>query len=178
MELYVIRHTTPDVDSGICYGQLDLNVTDSFIGEAEKVKLQLPESIDSVYSSPLKRCKQLAEYVYPGRAVFEPRILEYDFGNWEGLMWEDIPKDELSIWMGNYLELAPPNGETMTLMIDRIRGFLQDIAKKNSKKIAVFTHSGVIRVLHHLINHLPLKDIFSLNIDYGAFIRFQLTNKS
>ena len=30
MEIYLIRHTTPKIEKGICYGQADLNVADSF----------------------------------------------------------------------------------------------------------------------------------------------------
>jgi len=30
MEIYLIRHTTPDVAKGICYGQTDLDVANTF----------------------------------------------------------------------------------------------------------------------------------------------------
>ncbi len=177
MDLYLIRHTTPKVDAGTCYGQLNLDVTDTFAEEAEQIKLQLPKTTDAVYSSPLTRCQKLAEYVYPGQAKTDPRILEFDFGDWEGLKWTDIPQDALMTWMENYLELAPPNGETMKSMVDRVRNFVEEITKSNAKCIAIFTHSGAIRVLHHLINDLALEDIFSLTVDYGTVIHFQLTNE-
>ena len=34
MLIHLIRHTTPDIETGICYGQTDLDVSDSF--EKEK----------------------------------------------------------------------------------------------------------------------------------------------
>ena len=53
MEIYLIRHTTPDVAKGICYGQTDLALTATFPEEAEHVLKQLPPDLDVVYSSPL-----------------------------------------------------------------------------------------------------------------------------
>ena len=176
MELYVIRHTTPEVDTGVCYGQLDLDVTNSFFEEAEKIKLQLPENIDMAYSSPLKRCQKLAEYAYPSRAETDSRILEFDFGDWEGLKWSEIPQDALMKWMKNYLELAPPNGETIKSMVNRVQNFLEEITESNAEYIAVFTHSGVIRVFHHLINDLDIEDLFSISVGYGEITYFQLIN--
>ncbi len=176
MELYVVRHTTPDVESRICYGQLDLDVAETFSEEAEQIKLQLPETVDVVYTSTLNRCQKLAEYVYPGQYKLDSRILEFDFGDWEGLKWSEIPHEALTIWMENYLELAPPNGETMKSMIDRVRNFLEAVTETDTERIVIFTHSGVIRVLHHLINDVALEDIFSLKVDYGDVIHFELTN--
>ena len=34
MEIYLVRHTTPDVAKGICYGQADIDVTATFLAEA------------------------------------------------------------------------------------------------------------------------------------------------
>ena len=38
MAIFLIRHTTPLIEKGICYGQLNIDVTESFEAEAGKYK--------------------------------------------------------------------------------------------------------------------------------------------
>ena len=42
MEIYLIRHTTPAVEAGTCYGQADLDVIETFEQEASIIKQYLP----------------------------------------------------------------------------------------------------------------------------------------
>ena len=37
MEIYLVRHTTPAIEKGVCYGQTDLNVAETFEEEVELV---------------------------------------------------------------------------------------------------------------------------------------------
>jgi alpha-ribazole phosphatase len=67
--IYLIRHTTPAVARGICYGQTDLEVTGSFHEEAEVIRQHLPADIGPVYSSPLNRCTLLAKELFPDRPI-------------------------------------------------------------------------------------------------------------
>lgn len=84
MEIYLIRHTTPAVEKGVCYGQSDLDVTDSFIAEAMAIKPHLPEHIEQVHSSPLQRCSKLAQYLFPMHAhTHHDDLMEINCGHWE-----------------------------------------------------------------------------------------------
>ena len=42
MEIYLIRHTSVSVEAGICYGQSDVPVAESFAAEAAQVRAKLP----------------------------------------------------------------------------------------------------------------------------------------
>jgi len=42
-EIYLIRHTTPKVEKGICYGQTDLNLADTFEQEKERILKIIPK---------------------------------------------------------------------------------------------------------------------------------------
>ena len=44
MEIYLIRHTTPLIEKGICYGQTDLDITESFEEEVSMIHPHLPSS--------------------------------------------------------------------------------------------------------------------------------------
>ena len=70
MEIYLIRHTKPDIVKGTCYGQADIGTTDSFLYEASCIQQHIPAGIQTVYSSPLRRCRQLAEFLFPQQVIF------------------------------------------------------------------------------------------------------------
>ena len=61
MEVTFIRHTSVDVPPGVCYGQSDVPLRDSFEQEAaitsENLKTYRPQGrdFDHVYTSPLSR---------------------------------------------------------------------------------------------------------------------------
>ena len=38
MQLFLIRHTKPQVTAGLCYGQSDIDVAASFVEESEAVQ--------------------------------------------------------------------------------------------------------------------------------------------
>ncbi len=83
-DIYLIRHTTPDVAKGVCYGQTDLGVTESFFSEAESIRQVLPDNIVQVYSSPLQRCARLASLLFPDRPLrFLPELMELHCGSWK-----------------------------------------------------------------------------------------------
>lgn len=60
--LYLIRHTRPDIPPGVCYGQLDIGLADSFDEEAANILNWLPP-LDIIITSPLLRTRKLAEYL-------------------------------------------------------------------------------------------------------------------
>ena len=89
MALHLIRHTRPRIAEGVCYGRLDLDVSDTFPVEAQQVQSKLENSYSNVFVSPLRRCLKLAEYLNLSFEV-DHRIQEMNFGDWEGQLWNDI----------------------------------------------------------------------------------------
>lgn len=82
MEIYLIRHTTPDIEKGICYGQSDIPLKDTFPSEVKNILKSIPKHFDKVYSSPLQRCTQLANYIDQNNTI-DNRLMELNFGSWE-----------------------------------------------------------------------------------------------
>ena len=111
--IYLIRHTTPAVARGICYGQTDLDVTGSFREEAEVIRQHLPADIGTVYSSPLKRCTQLAQQLFPDRPLRLMReLMEIHCGEWEMRAWDGLPPEEVNPWMADFVRVRIPGGES------------------------------------------------------------------
>ncbi len=170
MEIYLVRHTTPNIEKGICYGQSDLGITDSFQSEVEKIHSLIPiEDIDQIYSSPLQRCKLLAT-TFKKDIVFDPRLKELNFGDWELQPWDAIHSKELDPWMKDFVNVQVPNGESYIMLQQRILEFYNSLDHLSLEKVVIVTHAGPMRALLSYIRQVDLKDSFTIKIAYGEVI--------
>ncbi|MDD4928944.1 MAG: alpha-ribazole phosphatase [Gallionella sp.] len=170
--LYLIRHTTPDIAPGICYGQLDLKLKDSFEEEASCVQNWLP-SMDLIIASPLLRCRKLAEFLaltVNCKLTTDLRLMEKHFGLWEGLPWDDIARSEIDAWASDIMGYAPTGGESAQQLTQRVQSLLRDVALLPQQHIALIAHGGSIRAILAQLAGIPLPDTLNWEIDYGAVI--------
>ena len=172
MEIYLIRHTTPDIAKGICYGQADLDVTSNFAKEVKNIHSQVSITNQTkVYSSPLQRCTKLAE-TFELPIHKDHRLMEVNFGQWELKSWKDIPKDELDPWMKDFINIAPPNGESYKQVQQRVSICFQEIIHSNAHQIVVCTHATPIRILVAQVQQIALENSFEIKVDYGQIFKF------
>lgn len=171
MKVYLIRHTAVDV-SGICYGQTDVSLKDSFEQEAAIVKDNL-ENIkpDAVFSSPLSRCRRLANFCGFPEPVFDDRLKELHFGDWEGQEWDKI---DMSVWETDWINPPAPNGESFVNMYDRVSAFFNELKEENNNTVFVFTHGGVISCARVYFQHADINKTFELMPKYGEIVEFSL----
>ena len=170
MLLTFLRHTQPLVDAGTCYGRTDLDVAETFETEAAQVLQELPD-VEIIVSSPLKRCRLLAEHVAAERNLsltIEDRFQEIDFGAWEGLPWKDIPRDELDTWANDFLNARPHGGESVAMLRTRTHAAIK-AWRKPDQHLLVVTHLGVIKTA--LAKGTATED-FSINVGFGGMIQF------
>ena len=170
MKLTLIRHTSLQIASDICYGHSDIDVAASFASEAANTQSKLAEiTFDAIYSSPLQRCVKLAEALNWGEPILDNRLMELNFGDWEMQAWKAIPRDIFDDWAHDYANEAPPNGETFSQLQQRGLSFLDEILSKNlNENVAVITHGGMIRALLAHVLNMQLKGLFRFAIDYGS----------
>lgn len=178
MEIYLIRHTEVKGSKTICYGQSNPPLADTFLEEAAAIKAKLPSDFDAVYSSPLLRCKLLAEALDHQNIQLEEALMEVNFGTWEGKSWEDIPQAELDPWMANFVNIAPPQGESLANMYQKISGFMENLRTQPHKKVLIIAHAGVIRNIFSYILNIPLTNIFKLSVSYGEIFRVRLARQA
>jgi len=179
MKIYTIRHTSVQIDLGICYGQTDVEVAGSFDDEKDKTLSELRRilPVDKVFSSPLTRCKMLAEALFQNEEInFDNRLKELNFGDWEMKTWDEIyHTSEGKKWMDNYRLLPSLNGESYAKMKNRIEIFLDDLKKTEYSKVIVVTHAGVIRIMKSLIEKQPLEILFeTYRPDFGSITEFEI----
>ena len=177
MDIYLIRHTKTDALKGVCYGQSDVALAESFLEDARQLQLKLPvlKSNSLFFSSPLTRCVKLAERL-SDNVTTDARLLELDFGDWEGERFNDIDTDILQQWTDNFVHGAPPNGESFIDLYQRAGSFWLDVvcgAAPAAEQILIITHAGVIRaLLAHILKLLPA-NAFQFRVDLGSVHKLQ-----
>jgi len=175
MEIYLIRHTTPQIEKGICYGQSDIPLTEIFHNERQKLLQQLPDKFDTVYSSPLSRCVKLAELINSGQKfTHDIRLMEMNFGNWEMKKWDEINQEALNEWMKDFVNVPIPNGENFIDLNNRVNEFIDELIKKDYKKVAIVTHAGVIRCFIARVLEIPLTNAFKIPCDHSSITKIHL----
>ena len=177
VNLYLIRHTTLNIPSGVCYGQSDVDVSAGFEVERNVLAAKLAGiQFDAVYASPLQRCTKLANALNLGDMQLDARLKELNFGDWEMQPWDCIPPDVFDVWAYDYANMSPPNGESFTQLYHRVNGFFDEVGGHlNGKNVAIVTHGGVIRsVLAHALN-MPLKGLFRMAIDHTSVTKITLS---
>ena len=179
MEVYLIRHTTPQIEKGICYGQSDIPLVETFNTDAQKILQLLTYKVDAVFSSTLSRCVKLAELIKSNQKFTQDkRLLEMNFGDWEMKKWDTINQEVLNEWMKDFVNVRVPNGENFIDLNNRVNEFIDELIKTDYKKVAIVTHAGVIRSVLCQILEIPLRNAFKIPIDYGGITKINIDKKS
>lgn len=146
MALILLRHTRPLGAEGLCYGRTDLALDDSFGAESTRLSRELPE-IARIVTSPLSRCHRLAQVLAEVRGLpvqVLPDLIEMDFGAWEGLRWDDVPRAELDQWSADFHHARPHGGESVAQLLARARAAM-DAATTGTAPVLAVTHAGIIK---------------------------------
>ncbi len=174
MEVYVVRHTPVAVEKGICYGQSDVETGADFEAIYDQIRQQLPDDLEKVYCSPLSRCRLLAEKLAYPTIEYDPALLEMNFGDWEGMKWDDIDQKQLQEWMQDFVSIRAPSGENLTEVSHRVSQFLNRLRTLPHQKVLLVTHSGVIRCIWAYLLHIPLTNVFRFPVGFGEVMVFRL----
>ncbi|MGE5490334.1 MAG: alpha-ribazole phosphatase family protein [Actinomycetota bacterium] len=169
MILHLVRHPQPVVPANTCYGRLDVPA-EGVEAAAERLRSLLPAGLP-VWTSPLVRCRLLAERLHPAPAIDE-RLAEMHFGDWEGRTWDDIGPAALDAWAADVGGFAPPGGESALALQARALEFVAELAVAEA---VLVTHAGVMRMLLAHWLGLEAADWTRLNFGYGAVTSVELT---
>lgn len=159
MQSYVIHLIRHGVSEGSLEGRY-VGITDSPLsGEGRHQLQELKEKgtypgAKAFFASPLRRCRETAEILYPGAEVeLLPEFRECNFGNWENKTAEEITAEDPSFakWMENGSQAAPPNGESGAAFMHRVcaafEAFVERLMRKRITESVLITHGGVIMTI-------------------------------
>lgn len=181
MRLYLVRHTKVDLEQGTCYGQTDVGLNSSFQNEANVIVEKLRKvEFSCCYTSPLSRCVRLSEELKQQLKLNDfkkdDRLLELNFGEWEGMKWDEIEQlEQAKNWFGDWVNIPTPNGESYLQLVNRVHDFLQSVKNEAcNNNVLIVTHGGVVRAFNAIISNIDLSKAFDLEVDYGEILEFEL----
>ena len=149
MKLYLIRH-------GLTQGNLEHRYigcrTDEALcdeGITRLRMLRLPP-VDRVLVSPMKRCIQSAEILYPAvRPETVRDFRECDFGDFEGKNYKELNGDPAyQAWIDSNGELPVPGGESRKQFAERcVRAFEKLDLFAGDADCALVAHGGTLMAI-------------------------------
>lgn len=164
MEILITRHGQTDWNAlKKVQGRADISLNEIGINQALETKKVLDDKqIDLIFCSPLKRAKETLEVINKDRkidVIYDDRIIERDFGEFEGTNIEDF--DFHGFW-NYYKNEKYEKAENIQDFFKRVYDFLDDIINKyQDKNILLVTHGGI---------SIPVECYFSSNIPEGSLV--------
>ena len=150
MELILIRHgTTQGNKERRFIGVLDVPLATEGEELARRVAPTLP-AVDHVYRSPLVRCAQTAELLWPeAEETVIPQLRETDFGPFEGKNHEELKDDPLyQQWISAADFAKIPVGESAEDAVERagegLEILLSDAKEHGYERVGVVSHGGTL----------------------------------
>ena len=146
--LHLVRHAQPLMAPGVCYGALDVPACASATQQAaQALAPSLPR--DAVLlTSPMQRCERLAQALQALRPDVrfqtEARLVEMNFGRFEGLRWDSIPRQALDDWTADFWQHRFGGAESVAHVMARVAQ-VWDEAMASAQPQVWVTHAGVIR---------------------------------
>jgi broad specificity phosphatase PhoE len=156
MRLILVRHgVTIHTEEQRYSGYTDVPLTTHGLAQARALAIRLANlPFATVISSDVPRTQMTAAIIAETHNVpvqYDSDLRELSMGAWEGLTHEEIIErspDHLEQWLENPLRIAPPSGETIIQMRDRLAIALDRwYACYPEGTIAWVTHGGSIGIL-------------------------------
>lgn len=150
MKLWLLRHARPLIDAGVCYGVSDMPADAAYTrASAAQLAPLLPPGLQ-IWTSPLLRCAALAEALQAQRPDLslrtDARLAELDFGCWEGVRWDDIPRAAFDDWTANFGAARFGGRESVNELLQRVAAVRAEAQALGQDAVWV-THAGVLRAM-------------------------------
>ncbi len=169
MTLYFLRHGQTSGNRAKRYlGRTDEPLTPEAVLQVQTL---MPPKIDHLYTSPLLRCRQTAQLLYPTKpAKVIPALRECDFGAWEGKTHLDLEHDpQYQAWLMSGGTLPFPEGESRETFHQRTVQALEEILAHAQDEETLFfsIHGGsIMSIMSHLTGRRA--DDFSFQVANGT----------
>ncbi|MDE6036290.1 MAG: histidine phosphatase family protein [Ruminococcus sp.] len=168
MILNLIRHGRTAGNIGKKY----IGVTDEPLcpeGISEIKKIDCP-ACDAVIASPMKRCIQTAEIIYPDRNIIvRDGLKECDFGDFEGKNYAELSENpDYQMWIDSNGTATFPHGENPENFRKRCTAtFLEIVREYNNLVVSMIVHGGTIMSVMSEFA-VPHKDFYEWHVKNGG----------
>jgi broad specificity phosphatase PhoE len=145
-DLYVVRHgETAWSRSGQHTSVTDLPLTEQGRREAESLNGHLdPDDFGLVLSSPRQRAVDTAQLAGFGQPVIDEDLVEWAYGDYEGLTSEEILErdPDWDMWRDGC-----PGGESPAEVVDRLMRVVERVRSSGVDQAIAFAHGHSLRSL-------------------------------
>jgi len=180
--IYLLRH--PEIKGkGRYIGRTDAELSENGLKQAERIKAYFKDiKLDMVISSPLKRCRGVAEQIAlqkDTRLIIEECLAEIDFGLWEALSYNEIEKEYREEWeeyMARPLLFTFPQGDNVVNYINKSAACFERYAGEFTGNILFVSHAGFIKSVISKIWYDDVRQFFNIDCSYASF--YQLNGKN
>jgi len=175
--VFLVRHAQTKWNvTGRYMGWIDKDLSKEGMRQAKQLSIKLEgQSIDSAYSSPLKRAYHTAQMTVAPHSLQVSPVLELGeirLGAWEGLTRDEVKAQFPDIWYAwrsDPSTVQMPEGETMAQVQDRAVAAFQDIIRTNrGRKVLIVTHEVIVKLLV----------AYCLDVSSAIYRRFEVANAS
>ncbi|MBZ4188142.1 histidine phosphatase family protein [Niabella beijingensis] len=187
LKVILLRHgeTAYNADGNRYCGRTDIGLTEKGTAQARKVFEALKGiSVDAVYSSPLQRARATAAIASGDHAVItDERLIEADFGLWEGKTKEEFNAENPALWAQwmNDPEVARAGGtgETGGEIVKRVNDFFEELHRRhNGQLVIVVAHNGINRLYLAKKMGMPLSNYRRFDMENSAVSYFELDDEN
>jgi broad specificity phosphatase PhoE len=150
----------------------------SAAGRAALAAVRLPPELAGFawLTSPLRRAVETAACLGIADARVEPRLIEMDWGDWEGRTLAELrglPDGVMAHREAAGLDFRPSGGESPREVQGRIAPLLAEVAQA-ARPVAAITHKGVIRAVFASATGWDMRGRLPFKLDWHAIHLFQL----
>lgn len=179
-QIHLIRHGKIN-SKGRYIGVTDIKLSDQGKFDLENLakKYTYPRAL-SFYTSPLKRCIETFNILYPDvKPDIVKELSECNFGEFEGKNILELDNNEnFKNWLSDAQNIAPNGGESGKEFVYRVCKAFEDIVlnmmKTGKTQAVIVTHGGVIMTLLSAYG-LPKAKSFEWMVDNGLGYSLRIT---
>jgi broad specificity phosphatase PhoE len=130
--LALIRHAATEwTEQGRIQGRTDMPLSPRGRDAAAGRRSPAIRSGAEWFASPLARARETAQLMFPGAVAIEPRLIEMDWGRWEGRRLESLRAEfgsEMAENEAKGLDFRPDGGESPRDVQARLTPWLAEVA--------------------------------------------------
>ena len=154
--IHLIRHgVTKDNLEGVYCGITDTPLCDDGKEQLRQMKEEYNyPGAQFLFTSPLVRCKETAEILYPElKPIVIDGLTEYNFGEFEGKTAEELQKKDKGFerWLKGEPGVRPPFGDSNEDFAERVCSsfikIVDGVIKTGTEDLIIVTHGGVISTI-------------------------------
>lgn len=180
--VYLFRHGLTKGNINAQYiGHTDYPLTMDSIQALKNIKARCHyPQVEAVFSSPLKRCLDSANIMFPkNNPLVINDLIEYNFGEFEECTAEDLKDNEdFRQWLHGDIHAKPPYGESNAEFIERVcsafEKIVEGLMRTGTQTAAIVGHAGVLMTILSCYG-LPEAPMAHWQMDAGYGFKLRIT---